>query len=78
MPGLPRKSCEILHRGRTVSKSFVFLTNLTIKTAGEFQTKQRDEFPERPGCANNGMGLETAGKPFLNGRFSQRVTNRLN
>jgi hypothetical protein len=37
------------------------------------QTHRGDEFPERPGCANKRMGLETDGKPFLNGGFSRFV-----
>jgi hypothetical protein len=35
------------------------------------QTEQGDEYPERPGCANKGMGLETDGKLCLNGGYTK-------
>jgi hypothetical protein len=40
-------------------KTFICRTNLTAKTAGVFQTKERDEFTERLGCASKGMSFGT-------------------
>jgi hypothetical protein len=48
-----------------------------VNTAGVCQTKPRDEFPERPGCAIKGMGLETDGKLCLNGGLLARTWKRM-
>ena len=46
------------------------------RATAEFQISSGDELPERPGCANKGISLETNGKPYLNGRFLASITKR--
>ena len=40
------------------------------------QTHCGDEFPERPGCANKGVGLDTDRNLCLNGVLSLRIIKR--
>jgi hypothetical protein len=62
-------------RGLIFTSAILGLSNdLGGQNRGACQTERRDGFPERPGCANKGIGLETDGKPCLNGRLLTCLT----